>query len=51
MNTDFGFAVACAALVGVLAIVLLQPSAWPVLVAAAIAGALGYTVSVWTRRR
>ena len=50
MNTDASFALACAALVGVLGIVFLQPQAWPVLVAAAAGGALGYVASRLTRR-
>lgn len=50
MNTDLGFAFACAALVGVLALVVMQPQAWPVLVTAAIAGAIGYAVALWLRR-
>lgn len=51
MNSDIGFALACAATAGVLALVVMQPQAWPVLVTAAIAGAVGYAVALWLRRR
>lgn len=50
MNDDVSFALACAALAGVLTVVIMQPSAWPVVATAAIAGVLGYVASKRTRR-